>query len=104
MDNKNHVENRSKIRRRGLDLEIAIPQAAWDELQNIGYSFLTMEGVVARAKTSKSAVYRRWSNRGEPFHQDKYMIRSTRKVNFWLAHEQLMVYRLFCSKKRHVWY
>ncbi|MFC4618891.1 TetR/AcrR family transcriptional regulator [Camelliibacillus cellulosilyticus] len=65
MDDKNHVEDRTGTRRRGHDLEVAILQAAWRELQDVGYSRLTMEGVAARAKTSKTAVYRRWSNRSE---------------------------------------
>lgn len=65
MDDKNYVEDRSRTRRRGHDLKIAILQAAWGELQDVGYSSLTMEGVAARAKTSKSTVYRRWSNRSE---------------------------------------
>lgn len=50
-------------RRRGDVLEQAILKAAWDELQEAGYSRLTMEKIAARAKTNKMAVYRRWPNK-----------------------------------------
>lgn len=52
-------------RRRGELLDKAILQAAWDELNEVGYAHLTMEGVASRAKTNKSAVYRRWPNRSK---------------------------------------
>jgi AcrR family transcriptional regulator len=51
------------IRRRGAALEDAILAAAWDELAEVGYADLTMEGVAARARTSKAVLYRRWPNR-----------------------------------------
>jgi AcrR family transcriptional regulator len=50
-------------RRRGLTLEAALLQAAWDELTEAGYAAFTMEGVAARAKTSRAVLYRRWPNR-----------------------------------------
>lgn len=50
-------------RRRGADLEQAILDAAWDELTEVGYAQVTMEGVAARARTGKQVLYRRWSNR-----------------------------------------
>jgi AcrR family transcriptional regulator len=50
-------------RRRGTVLENAILEAAWHELNEVGYTHLTMEGIAARAKTNKNAVYRRWPNR-----------------------------------------
>jgi AcrR family transcriptional regulator len=50
-------------RRRGEILEAAILQAAWDELSDVGYTHLTMEGVAARAKTNKAVLYRRWANK-----------------------------------------
>lgn len=56
---------RSRSRRRGAALEDAILQAAWDELAAVGYADLTMEGVAARAKTSKAVLYRRWPSRAE---------------------------------------
>jgi AcrR family transcriptional regulator len=52
-------------RRRGPRLEAALLQAAWDELAEVGYTALTMEGVAARAKTSRAVLYRRWPNRPE---------------------------------------
>jgi AcrR family transcriptional regulator len=50
-------------RRRGPELEDALLSAAWDELKAVGYSNLTMEGVAARAGTSKPVLYRRWPSR-----------------------------------------
>lgn len=56
-------EQHRATRRRGEALEADILQAAWEELSAVGYAQLTMEGVAARAKTSKTVVYRRWPNR-----------------------------------------
>ncbi|MFB5761344.1 TetR/AcrR family transcriptional regulator [Paenibacillus medicaginis] len=50
-------------RRRGEVLENAILQAAWDELQEVGYARLSIDAVATRAKTNKNAVYRRWPNK-----------------------------------------
>ncbi|WP_083511844.1 TetR/AcrR family transcriptional regulator [Alicyclobacillus acidiphilus] len=58
-------ERHTGTRRRGDVLEADILRAAWDELQAVGYTRLTMEGVAARAKTSKAVIYRRWPNRAE---------------------------------------
>ncbi len=52
-------------RRRGEALEAALLEAAWQELNEVGYARLTMEGVAARAKTGKQVLYRRWRNRAE---------------------------------------
>jgi AcrR family transcriptional regulator len=52
-------------RRRGSKLESALLQAAWDELTEVGYAALTMEGVAVRANTSRAVLYRRWPNRPE---------------------------------------
>lgn len=52
-----------KIRRRGDALENAILDAVWEELDEVGYSHLTMEGVAVRAKTNKATLYRRWPNK-----------------------------------------
>ena len=52
-------------RRRGAKLEDALLDAAWAELQAVGYSRLTMEAVAARAGTSKPVLYRRWPNRAQ---------------------------------------
>lgn len=50
-------------RRRGAALEQAILDAAAGELAEVGYQNLTMDGVAARAGTSKNVIYRRWPNR-----------------------------------------
>lgn len=50
-------------RRRGAGLEAAILDATWEELTEVGYASLTMEGVAARAKTSRAVLYRRWPTR-----------------------------------------
>ena len=55
----------TKSRRRGAALEQAILDAAWEELQDTGYTGLTIESVAARAGTSKTVIYRRWSSRAE---------------------------------------
>jgi AcrR family transcriptional regulator len=47
-------------RRRGQILEHAIFDAVLDQLQTVGYTGLTMEGVAACAHTGKAALYRRW--------------------------------------------
>jgi AcrR family transcriptional regulator len=50
-------------RRRGVALEHALLDAAWQELQESGYAKLTMERVADRAGTSRAVIYRRWRNR-----------------------------------------
>ena len=50
-------------RRRGAALEDALLQAAWDEVCEVGYANLTMDGVAERAGTSKAVLYRRWPKR-----------------------------------------
>ncbi|HJQ46718.1 MAG TPA: TetR/AcrR family transcriptional regulator [Amycolatopsis sp.] len=52
-----------KPRRRGEELERAILDATWAELNDGGYAALTIEAVAARAGTSKPVIYRRWPNR-----------------------------------------
>ncbi len=54
-----------KTRRRGAALEQALLDAAWAELQEVGYAGLTMEAVADRAGTSRAVLYRRWRNRPE---------------------------------------
>jgi AcrR family transcriptional regulator len=56
-------EGELATRRRGAELEAAILQAAWDELMEVGFPRFTIEGVAARAQTSKPVIYRRWPNR-----------------------------------------
>lgn len=55
----------TRTRRRGVELERAILDAAWAELNRVGYTKLTIEAVAARAATSKPVIYRRWPNRAE---------------------------------------
>ncbi len=55
----------TKSRRRGEQLEQAILEATWAELNDVGYAALTIEAVAARAATSKSVIYRRWPGRAE---------------------------------------
>ena len=49
-----------RSRRRGDKLEHALYAAALAELADVGYGRLTMEGIAARARTGKAALYRRW--------------------------------------------
>lgn len=50
-------------RRRGDELEDALLDAAWNELQEAGYSGLTFDAVATRAGTSKPVLYRRWATK-----------------------------------------
>ena len=52
-------------RRRGSELEEALLDAAWQELQATGYAGLTYDGVAARAATSKPVLYRRWPTKAD---------------------------------------
>ncbi|KHL96298.1 hypothetical protein QW71_07510 [Paenibacillus sp. IHB B 3415] len=58
-------QDKLKNRRRGKELEAAILKAVREELQEQGYSNLTMDGVAERSGTSKAVLYRRWANRAE---------------------------------------
>lgn len=53
----------SPLRRRGRALECAIVEAVLGLLREGGYQAVTMEGVAARARTGKAALYRRWESR-----------------------------------------
>jgi AcrR family transcriptional regulator len=55
-------------RRRGAALEDALLQAAWDEVNEVGYAKFTMDGVAARAGTARSVLYRRWPSRAALVH------------------------------------
>ncbi|GAA0939569.1 TetR/AcrR family transcriptional regulator [Virgisporangium aurantiacum] len=57
-----HAEN-SGSRRRGEALLRAIFSAALDQLRDVGWRRLTMEGVAACAHTGKAALYRRWASK-----------------------------------------
>ncbi|WP_079161276.1 TetR/AcrR family transcriptional regulator [Streptomyces fodineus] len=50
-------------RRRGVVLERAILDAALEQLGEVGWKGLTMEGIAAGAQTGKAAVYRRWPSK-----------------------------------------
>ncbi|TAJ48574.1 MAG: TetR/AcrR family transcriptional regulator [Herbiconiux sp.] len=50
----------TKTRRRGAELESALLDAAWAELEDVGYPAFGYDGVAARAGTSKPVLYRRW--------------------------------------------
>jgi AcrR family transcriptional regulator len=52
-------------RRRGAKLDAALLEAAWDELRAVGYPRFTLDGVAARAGTSRPVLARRWPNRAE---------------------------------------
>ncbi|MGO4593549.1 TetR/AcrR family transcriptional regulator [Leifsonia sp. 2TAF2] len=52
-------------RRRGAELESALLDAAWEELDTNGYAALTMEAVAARAGTSRPVLARRWASRSD---------------------------------------
>ncbi|WIM89946.1 TetR/AcrR family transcriptional regulator [Candidatus Mycobacterium wuenschmannii] len=52
-----------RTRRRGKQLEDALYDATLAELAAVGYGGLTMEGIAARARTGKAALYRRWSSK-----------------------------------------
>ncbi len=54
-----------KTRRRGATLESALLDAAWEELQAVGYAAMTMEAVADRAGTSRAVIYRRWPKRAD---------------------------------------
>lgn len=56
------------LRRRGPALENALLTAAWDELNERGYDNLTVDGVAARAHTSRAVLYRRWPGKPELVH------------------------------------
>lgn len=59
------TDHRRRPRRRGPALDEAIFQAVLDELAEVGYARLTMEGVAQRARAGKASLYRRWPTRIE---------------------------------------
>ncbi|WP_371499603.1 TetR/AcrR family transcriptional regulator [Kitasatospora sp. NBC_00374] len=52
-------------RRRGRALEVAIFDAALDQLTSGGFARMTMEGVAGAAHTGKAALYRRWASKAD---------------------------------------
>ncbi|WP_026923960.1 TetR/AcrR family transcriptional regulator [Glycomyces arizonensis] len=59
------MSQENRTRRRGKELEGAIFQAVWEELQEGGFAAVTMDRVAKRAGTSKPVLYRRWPSRVE---------------------------------------
>jgi len=52
-------------RRLGVELDNALLDAAWQQLNGEGYAAFTMEAVAARAGTSRAVLYRRWADKYE---------------------------------------
>jgi AcrR family transcriptional regulator len=59
----NTESDTNSTRRRGETLLRAIFSAALDQLRDVGWRRLTMEGVAACAHTGKAALYRRWASK-----------------------------------------
>nr|WP_232070766.1 TetR/AcrR family transcriptional regulator [Mycobacterium lacus] len=57
------ISTANRSRRRGEVLERALYEATLAELTSVGYGGLTMEGIAARARTGKAALYRRWASK-----------------------------------------
>jgi len=55
----------SLTRRRGQELEDALLEAAYAELTEGGLAAFTLDGVAARAQTSRPVLHRRWPTREE---------------------------------------
>ena len=64
-DAPRHPHTGGVTRRRGEALEAALLDAAWTELQLVGYQALTMEALADRAGTSRAVLYRRWPKKAE---------------------------------------
>jgi AcrR family transcriptional regulator len=62
------IATAGRSRRRGEVLERALYDATLAELASVGYGGLTMEGIAARARTGKAALYRRWTNKHDLVH------------------------------------
>jgi AcrR family transcriptional regulator len=58
-------DHRTRPRRRGRDLDMAILEAAVAEIETYGYAALSMERVAERARASKASLYRRWPTKVE---------------------------------------
>ncbi len=50
-------------RRRGRELEDALLEAAWQQLQSTGYAAFTIDAVARAVGTSRAVIYRRWPGR-----------------------------------------
>jgi Transcriptional regulator len=58
-------DHRTRPRRRGQALDVAILEATIAEIDEVGYADLSMERVAERARASKASLYRRWPSRVE---------------------------------------
>ncbi len=56
---------RTRPRRRGQVLDVAILEAVITEIDLSGYSGLSVERVAERARASKASIYRRWPTKAE---------------------------------------
>lgn len=64
MENDTGGDTKSKpVRGRGKKVRDAVLAATIEELAEVGYAALTMEGVAQRAGVHKTTVYRRWKDR-----------------------------------------
>lgn len=52
-----------RTRRRGEELDEALLEAAWEELEERGVAAFTYDAVAKRAHTSRPVLYRRWATR-----------------------------------------
>ncbi|MEV4708238.1 TetR/AcrR family transcriptional regulator [Actinoplanes sp. NPDC049316] len=59
------MEEPTRRRRHGKELESSVLTAAWEELVETGYARLTMGSVAIRARTSEAVLYRRWPNKDQ---------------------------------------
>jgi AcrR family transcriptional regulator len=50
-------------RRRGPELDDALLEAAWEQLQRDGYAAFTIDAVARAVGTSRAVIYRRWPSR-----------------------------------------
>jgi AcrR family transcriptional regulator len=57
--------HRTRPRRRGGVLDVAILEAVLAEIERSGYQRFSVERVAERARASKASIYRRWPNRAE---------------------------------------
>ena len=58
-------DHRTRPRRRGRALDMAILEATLTEIDRYGYAALSMERVAERARASKASLYRRWPSKVE---------------------------------------
>ena len=66
MEHSSYVNKKAATRRRrGEALEVALLEATWTELKEVGYTQISFDNVAKRAGTSKAVLYRRWPNRLE---------------------------------------